>query len=269
MGRAAASSAIHAGSNPRRGSRAGGRTRPKGSDSGSAAARVALIDALRGGAVIAMIVYHLGFDLDMLGWIEQDINHDPVWLTARALILGTFLFAVGVSFALGEHAQTPLRAKLTRSGRIAAAALLVTVASWVVFPQSAIYFGTLHAIAVISLVLLVVPRGVWPAGALGAAAIAVGVLCSHSIFDHPSLAWIGLMTHKPLTEDYVPLLPWLGVSLIGYAVAHAMLQRQLLGALTRIAPPRGLSWTGRHSLAIYLLHQPLLLAGLIPLSRLG
>lgn len=216
-----------------------------------------------------MIFYHLGFDLDMLGWIQHDINHDPVWLTARTLILGTFLFAVGVSFALAQLAQTPLRTKLVRIGRIAAAALLVTVASWAVFPQSAIYFGTLHSIALISLVLLAVPRGVWPAAILGGAAMAVGALCSHSVFDHPSLAWIGLMTYKPLTEDYVPLLPWLGVSLIGYAVANAMQQRQLFGVLARIAPPRALSWMGRHSLAIYLVHQPLLLGVLIPLSRLG
>lgn len=205
----------------------------------------------------------------MLGWIRQDINHDPVWLTARTLILGTFLFAVGVSFALAQLAQTPLRTKLVRTGRIAAAALLVTAGSWLVFPQSAIYFGTLHAIAVISLVLLAVPCGVWPAAILGAAAVSVGALFSHSVFNHPSLAWIGLMTYKPLTEDYVPLLPWLGVSLIGYAAANAMHKRGLLGALAHIAPPRALTWMGRHSLAIYLLHQPLMLGILIPLSRLG
>ncbi|TRZ97490.1 MAG: DUF1624 domain-containing protein [Rhodocyclaceae bacterium] len=231
--------------------------------------RIALIDALRGGAVAAMIVYHLGFDLNYLGWLNYSINSDLRWLTARALILSTFLFSVGASFALAEAAGTPLKTQLARILKILAAALLVTAGSWLAFPKSAIYFGTLHAIAVMSLLLLAMPKGVWRACVLGAAALVIGNAYANEYFDQPGLAWIGLMTHKPVTEDYVPLLPWFGACLIGYGLTNKFVEHQRFNDLARVEPrPRLLTWIGRHSLAIYLLHQPLLLGMLIPLTKL-
>jgi uncharacterized membrane protein len=71
------------------------------------------------------------------------------------------------------------------------------------------------------------------------------------------------MTHKPLTEDYVPLLPWFGVVLIGMAFGPAL--KRLAGVLQQvldIRPVKMLAYAGRHSLIIYLLHQPLLLSAL-------
>lgn len=237
---------------------------------GASACRIALVDAVRGGAIVAMILYHLGFDLNYLGWLHQNINSDLGWLTARALILSTFLFTVGASFALAEASGVPLRTQLARISRILAAALLVTGGSWLAFPNSAIYFGILHAIAIMSLLLLGMPKGVWPACTLGVATIWLGNAYSHGLFDQPGLAWIGLMTRKPITEDYVPLLPWFGVCLIGYGLTQEILRRRLFKALEQIRPrPCLLAWMGRHSLAIYLLHQPLLLGILIPLTRLA
>ena len=242
------------------------RTRPA---HGASTTRIALIDALRGAAVAAMILYHFGFDLNYLGWLHYSINSDLRWLTARALILSTFLVSVGASFALAEAAGSPLKNQLARIARILAAALLVTAGSWLAFPNSAIYFGTLHAIAVMSVLLLAVPKGVWPACILGLAALVAGNVFANAIFDAPGLAWIGLMTHKPVTEDYVPILPWFGACLIGYGLANRLVGHPRVNDLARIAPrPRFLVWLGRHSLAIYLLHQPLLLGILIPLTRL-
>lgn len=229
--------------------------------------RLAPVDAMRGGAIVAMICYHFGFDLNYLGWIHQQLNIDGRWLAARALILGTFLFTAGFSLALAEGQQ--LTRKLIRIGKISAAALLVTAGSWLVFPASAIYFGTLHAIALMSLLLLLSPMRGGTACLSGLVIIWLGNAYANSIFDHPALAWIGLMSHKPLTEDYVPMLPWFGVCLIGYAAAKALIRHKLLGRLAKIrCSPRSLQWLGRHSLAIYLLHQPLLLGILIPATHL-
>lgn len=237
------------------------------SSTGPSPQRLALIDALRGGAILAMAAYHFGFDLNYLGWIHHHINDDPRWLAARALILGTFLFTVGIGLALAE--ERSLARKLTRIGKIGAAAALVTAGSWLVFPASTIYFGTLHAIALMSLILLLLPLAVWPAGILGVIAVGFGNAYANAIFDHPGLAWIGLMTHKPLTEDYVPMLPWFGVCLIGYAVTKALIQHKSIDKLAKIQRlPRFLQWLGRHSLAFYLLHQPVLLGILIPATQL-
>lgn len=234
----------------------------------AAIARIWVIDTLRGGAILMMVFYHLGFDLDHLGWIHYDINNDLRWLTARALILGSFLCLVGVSLALAETQPKALQLKLLRIGKIAGAAGLVTLGSWLFLPDATIYFGTLHAIALMSLVLQLKPLPPWLAGILGLLALGLGIACAHPVFDSPLLAWIGLMTHKPLTADYVPMLPWFGVCLIGYAAAKEF-QPSLRTATVARQPrwPR-IAWLGRHSLAIYLVHQPLLLAALIPLTRL-
>ena len=117
----------------------------------------------------------------------------------------------------------------------------------------------LHAIAV-SLVLIRPLAGrPYIALALGIAVIAAGNLYHSPWFDQRWLGWIGFATVKPLTEDYVPLFPWTGVMLLGVAAGHA-LSRNGFRALAPLAHlPGPLAWLGRHSLAVYMLHQPILL----------
>ncbi len=245
----------------------------------SRAPRLPWLDVLRGSAVVAMIIYHFGYDLNHFGWLQQDLIHDWRWRLARTLILSSFLLAAGMSLALAEQHGVARRQRWLRIGRIAGAALLVTGGSWLMFPNSAIWFGVLHALAVMSLILLLRPCPAPLAGLLGLVALALGNLFAHEMFNQPALAWIGGMTRLPITEDYVPLLPWFGVCLIGYAFMKQRLQQ----ASARTASPVGrasapqsrsvglkpdlLIWLGRHSLAIYLLHQPLLLGLLYPLTQ--
>ena len=90
--------------------------------------------------------------------------------------------------------------------------------------------------------------------------VAVGLQVRLPLFDAPGLNWIGLMTHKPATEDYVPLFPWLGVVLIGIAVGTWLSAKDFepLRPVARTAPA-WLTWLGRHSLLVYMVHQPVLL----------
>ena len=85
----------------------------------------------------------------------------------------------------------------------------------------------------------------------------------------PALWWLGLTTVTPRSNDYVPIFPWFGVVLAGIAVARLALLlqasgRPVLEPLKRPAP-WPLLWAGRHSLAIYLIHQPVLF-GLVYLA---
>ena len=229
--------------------------------------RIDVVDALRGLALCLMIGYHFCFDLRHFGWLAADFEHDLFWLGLRALILSTFMALVGASLVLADRAgQDPARF-WRRLGEIAACAALVSAASYLVFPQSFIYFGVLHCIVVATLCARPLVRHPWPASAVGAAMVAAGVFVAAPLFDTPALSFIGLRTTKPLTEDYVPLLPWAGVTLLGLGIAARSLTPRNAAALARLGPPRVLGWMGRHSLAIYMAHQPLLLGVLWLVNR--
>ena len=85
------------------------------------------------------------------------------------------------------------------------------------FPRSYIWFGVLHAVAV----ALVLARPLIPfpraSLAIGILVIVAGLALSHPAFDNRALGWLGFMTAKPSTEDYVPLFPWAGALLCGVA----------------------------------------------------
>src|SRR5262249_32905449 len=103
---------------------------------------------------------------------------------------------------------------------------------------------------------------------IGAAIIVAGVTVAHPAFDRFSLGWIGFMTSKPYTEDYVPLFPWAGVVFCGIAAGHALVRNRFAVLAPLDRSPRWLTWAGRHTLAIYMLHQPVLI-GALWLARLA
>jgi uncharacterized membrane protein len=226
------------------------------------APRVEGLDALRGVAIVAMVVYHFCFDLRYFGVARWDFEHDIRWLAARTLILSSFLLIAGISAALARRDPAADARWPRHVAVIGGAALLVTAASAMMFPRSFIWFGVLHAIALSLLLarpLIDRPRAALTAGVI---VIAAGVMLSSQHFDNRMLGWLGFMTGKPMTEDYVPLFPWSGVLFLGIAAGHALVASNfaMLAPLARM--PRALRFLGRHSLAVYLVHQPLLLGGL-------
>ena len=222
--------------------------------------RLDIIDAGRGFAIGLMLISHFAFDLAWLRVLRADFNNDIFWLAFRALIVTLFLGLVGVSLVLAKRAHPGPRHFWRRVALIAGCAVLVTIASYLTFPQTFITFGILHCIALSS--ILARPLVDFPrlALAVGAAIVALGFTVHLPLFDMPWLNWVGMMTHKPPTEDYVPLFPWLGVALIGIALGAWALprQRRRLDAASRVTP-RSLAWLGRHSLLIYMVHQPVLI----------
>ena len=90
------------------------------------------------------------------------------------------------------------------------------------------------------------------------------------IFNSPWLNWLGLNTRKPVTEDYVPVLPWLGVMWWGVALGGWLKS----GDPSRRALPwpelaRPLARLGRWSLSYYMLHQPVMIGALMVLAWFG
>jgi len=219
------------------------------------------LDALRGAAVVWMVAFHFAFDLNHFRFIRQDFYDDPFWTWQRTCIVSMFLFCAGLgqAVALAQAQRWPRFWR--RWGQVAACALLVTAGSWYVFPRSFITFGVLHGIAVmLVLVRLTAPAGrwLWP---LGLVAVLLPQFVQHPWFDARATQWIGLVTHKPVTEDFVPLFPWLGVMWWGMAAGQWTLARRrhwFSGTVPRAG--RLLAVLGRWSLTTYMVHQPLFFA---------
>ncbi|MFZ5595156.1 MAG: DUF1624 domain-containing protein [Pseudomonadota bacterium] len=226
--------------------------------------RYPLVDILRGTAIVMMAVYHFTFDLRYYGVIDSDFNHDPFWLGFRTLIVSLFLGLAGVSLHLATAQGIRWRPYLRRLSLVAGCAVLVSLASYIMFPRSMIFFGILHFIAVASVLGLLFVRLFWGNLALGIGLLALGLRFKHAWFDQPAWQWLGLMTHKPVTEDYVPLLPWFGVVLIGLFLGRLVYSGGDAPAFARWRGEqpvaRLLAWGGKHSLMIYMLHQPVFFA---------
>jgi len=222
---------------------------------------------LRALALCAMIAYHFAFDLRYYGVIRTDFEHDPVCLAVRSAILSSFLLLAGIGLALEARSGAPPARFWRRVGEIGACALLVSAGSFAMFPQSYIWFGVLHAITVT--LVLARPLAGKPrvAGALGLVVIAAGLLFSHPAFDNRALGWIGFMTAKPITEDYVPLFPWAGALLLGIPLGHALAAANFRPLAALAAFPRAFAFAGRHTLVVYMIHQPILLGLLALLLR--
>ncbi len=222
--------------------------------------RFECLDALRGLAIVWMAAYHFAFDLNHFGLLQPPVRPhvDAAWVLHRTLILGLFLFCAGLGQAVALQAGQGWPRFWRRWAQIAGCALLVSLGSWLVFPRSWIAFGVLHAICVMLIaarLLAPLRAWLWP---LALALLLLPALWRHELFNAPWLSWTGLVTRKPITEDYVPLLPWFGVVLAGLAAGQGLLARRrawFSGALP--AALRPLAALGRWSLSFYMLHQPL------------
>ena len=232
-------------------------------------ARFDRLDALRGFALLWMAAFHFCFDLSHAGLLQANFYVDPLWTTQRTLILSTFLLCAGAGQAIATAQGQSWARFWRRWAQIVACALAVSAGSWWMFPNSYIYFGVLHGMAVMLLIArLSAPLGTW-LWPLGALVIGLPQWLSHPWFDTRLTSIMGLVTHKPITEDFVPLAPWLGVMWWGLAATQWALRKNPrclstpLSGDARLPPPqRALSLLGQWSLTFYMVHQPVMLAAL-------
>ena len=232
----------------------------------------AIIDVSRGFAILLMFIYHFSFDLDYYGFIQQDFYHDAFWLNFRLLIVTLFLTIVGISLYLASYRGLRKKRFQQRLLLLIFYSALISISSWVMYPKAMIFFGILHFITVASVLgLLFIRLGIINLF-LGITLIVIAQLIQHPFFDQTFSQWFGLMTKLPITVDYVPLLPWFGVVLIGIYLGQLLTQchPESFFLCWRSEHPASklLILGSRYSLHIYMLHQPLFLGILYIISQI-
>ncbi len=227
------------------------------------------VDVARGIAVITMILFHFFYDLYYFGDYGVDVYSLKLLILGRFTAL-TFIFLVGLSLTLSYSKSADLSQKelafkyIKRGLKIFFYGLIITGVTYLVIPGDHILFGILHFIGVsiilafpllryrkvnLLIALLVVPLGLW----VGSMTVETNILL-----------WLGLTSSSFSSVDYFPLLPWFAVVLVGLYLGKELYpegkRRIDVPELSDKKPIEVMTFLGRNSLKIYLLHQPVILA---------
>lgn len=216
--------------------------------------RIEIIDALRGLAILLMVVCHLAYDLVAEGIIPYNwLNNPPIDVLRMAFAL-LFIVICGVSCSFSHS-------NLRRGLLICAAALVVTGATYLFDPTEYVKFGILHLLGV-SVLIYAAARPVLDRIPAAVTLSLAPVLCAvtwplmYQRFDVKWLWWLGIMPRHFVSSDYYPLLPYFFAFLFGTALGPIIKARKFPKWFYefRCAP---LAFCGRNTLWIYLIHQPL------------
>ena len=229
--------------------------------------RVELLDTLRGLALIHMVLFHTAYDLVYL----FGVTPSPFlrWFMGTSVICtAAFVFLAGITVRFSRSAAT-------HGARLLLIAAGFTLVTAFVFPGSAIYFGALHLIATGMLVYGALSnffnRIPWWVGLILSAFIfAATYNADKGVFGFGQLSVnipeqltlgsmmypFGFIDHSFSSVDFLPVLPWLFLFLCGVFIGKPVVEKKLPEFAYRdFCPP--VTWLGRNSLIIYVLHQPI------------
>ena len=223
--------------------------------------RIWELDAFRGICILGMVFVHLMYDLaDLYRIIDWDY---PLWFDIMKNWGGVlFVLLSGICATLG-------RRSVRRGLIVLAGGLIVSAVTWGMYKffhfhkSIIIYFGVLHCLGTCMILWWLCKRlPTWMLALLGSAMVVAG-FCLDAITPANNLYWIwlGVIPRGFMTSDFFPLLPNMGYFLLG-AVIGRRLYRNKETRFPRANPKNflivALSVLGRHSLEVYLLHQPIL-----------
>ena len=224
--------------------------------------RIWEIDFLRGLAIILMVCYHLLFDLGEFVGIERFLGWSTD-LTTRAWMIAQYFFA-GLFVVLSGTSSTLSRNNIRRGLRLLAVSILVSAATYLFDPASAVYFGILQCLAVSMLVYGAAFQKAGPVACAAWGAVVIGLGAALPAAKQALAVrsdWLmpfGITGPSFSSFDYFPLIPWLGIFLVGAALGKTVYASKR-SLLPWSLPRTFVNFAGRHSLLIYIVHQPVIM----------
>jgi uncharacterized membrane protein len=231
------------------------------------------VDAWRGFAITIMVIYHLMWDLyGLAGWnIEM---YTGFWHYWQLLTAGSFIALVGVSMSLRagrmrQKESVRFPPFFQRGLVIFSWGMVISLVTWFYEPGGYVRFGILHFIGAAIILAYPFLRFRWLNLILGATLLLIPEVISwrHNL---AWLEWLGMASNPHPAFDYFPVIPWLGVALIGIFLGNVLYPEGKrafhMPDWPHFAPVRWLALAGQNSLLIYLIHQPILITLLILLG---
>lgn len=216
------------------------------------------IDLIRGVDIVFMVLFNYTVTLRYFGLIG--IRPDLYYRSFPIVVASVFIFLSGAAAyaSFKNNKDNFSRRYFIRGGKLVVFAAFVTLFTAIFVPEGTVYFGILHFFAISSFfipVLMKYNELNLPAGVL---IILSGIYLQTRDFSFPYLLWLGFMPENFTTFDYFPLLPWLGVLVLGIYSGKSIITKTGHIKFNNKAAATFV-FLGRNSLTVYLIHQPLLI----------
>lgn len=237
--------------------------------------RYGALDWIRGITLISMILYHGAWDLVYMFGVNWDWYRSKGAYAWQQSICWTFILLSGFCWALGQNR----RRKLRRGLLVFSGGALITAATVWFLPENRVVFGVLTLLG--SCMILLLPlqgaiRKIPPAAGMAASAVLFvltrdvnrgflgfegwnPVALPDGWYRNLFTAWLGFPEPSFFSTDYFSLFPWIFLFLTGVFFSLWMQKKGMPRCLSDVRIP-ALEWAGRHSLELYMVHQPVLYA---------
>ena len=222
--------------------------------------RIHFLDSLRGFTLIHMVLFHLCYDLVFFVGMDMPWYKGVPGNVWGGFIRWSFILISGIVFPFGRH---PLKRGLILMGW----GFVLTLVTWTVLPEALIRFGILSFLGSASILgAMAYPyRKRIPAlcGIFGCAVLfaltrmALARRVPEMFYETRWLYWLGFPNQTFYSTDYFPVLPWIFLFFIGIFLGEIFREKGVFSHMRRWKPGI-LAFLGRHSLCIYLIHQPVI-----------
>lgn len=235
--------------------------------------RYEYLDVLRGITVISMILYHGIWDLVYIVGLKMDWYRSNVGYIWQQSICWTFILLAGFCWSLGKN-------KMKRGLLVFAAGALVSLVTCIVTPKQRVIFGVLTLLGCCMLLMLLLEKVLRRVPASAGIMISLLLFLLTKNLNHGTIglgtswqiqlpkAWydsgyimtfLGFLDRNFFSTDYFSLFPWLFLFVTGYFLYRLSCEKGLLDKpWLRTVKSKPLAFVGRHSLLIYMVHQPIL-----------